>query len=102
MGDTENEILENASAEAKSASNDVTIEELTAQAAKSAATKKSINKKGNAGVWASFKGEFKKIIWPSGQTLTKETIAVIVGSVILGAIIALVDYVIRFGLGFII
>lgn len=101
MGDTENEILENASSGAKS-SNDVTIEELTAQAAKSAANKKSINKKGNASVWASFKGEFKKIIWPSGQTLTKETIAVIVGSVILGVIIALVDYVIRFGLGFII
>ena len=41
-----------------------------------------------------FKGldaEFKKIIWPDKQTLVKETAAVVSVSVVLGAIIALVD-----------
>ena len=42
-----------------------------------------------------FKGlnaEFKKIIWPDKQTLVKETAAVVSVSVVLGAIIALVDF----------
>ena len=100
MGDTENEMLDNVGAvdtdtsAAREAGDDVTVEELTAQAAK-AATKKKAGKKGNTGFWASLKGEFKKIIWPNGQTLTKETVSVILGSVILGLIIALVDLGIR-------
>ena len=98
----ENENLENVVTTSAKNAEDVTIEELNAQAARSAATKKRVNKKGNAGWFASLKGEFKKIIWPSGQTLTRETITVIVGSVVLGVIIALVDFVIRFGLEFII
>ncbi|HAG04306.1 MAG TPA: preprotein translocase subunit SecE [Lachnospiraceae bacterium] len=36
-------------------------------------------------------GEFKRIVWPSRKTLVKETISVIVISVILGAIIFLLD-----------
>ena len=48
------------------------------------------------------KAEFKKIIWPTREALVKETTAVVVISVILGFIIALLDWVIQFGLGFII
>ena len=51
---------------------------------------------------AFFKGvktEFKKIIWPSQETLTKETIAVIVVSIVLGALIAALDWVFQIGLG---
>ena len=54
---------------------------------------------------AFFKGvsnEFKKIVWPSKEVLAKETIAVIVISVILGAIIALLDWLFQLGLGAII
>jgi len=48
-----------------------------------------------------FKGvkkEFKKIVWPDKPTLFKESAAVVVVSVILGAIIAFVDAAIKFGL----
>lgn len=51
-----------------------------------------------------FKGlrtEFNKIIWPDKQTVSKQTVAVIVASVALGLIIALIDLIIKFGLGFI-
>ena len=48
------------------------------------------------------KAEFKKIIWPNKQSLTRQTIAVIAVSVVLGLIIALMDYVIQFGVDFLV
>ena len=44
------------------------------------------------------KSEFKKIIWPTKDTLVKETGAVVVISVILGIIIAAIDYGVTLGL----
>ena len=47
-----------------------------------------------------FKGlqaEFKKVIWPDKNTLTKQTTAVVAVSVVLGAIIALVDFFAQYG-----
>ena len=44
------------------------------------------------------KREFKKIVWPDKVTLVKESAVVVVISVILGAVIALVDAAIKFGL----
>ena len=44
------------------------------------------------------KAEFKKIIWPDKKTLAKQTVAVIVCSVLLGAIIAIIDALIQLGL----
>ena len=44
------------------------------------------------------KSEFKKIVWPDKPTLARESAAVVVISVVLGAIIALVDAAIKFGL----
>ena len=46
------------------------------------------------------KAEFNKIIWPDRKTLTKETIAVLVVSLLLGAIISIVDLLSRFGIEF--
>lgn len=43
------------------------------------------------------KSEFSKIIWPSKDSLVKETVAVVVVSVVLGAIIAIVDVGVKFG-----
>ena len=43
------------------------------------------------------KSEFSKIIWPSRDSLVKETVAVIVVSVVLGAIIAIVDVGVKHG-----
>ena len=57
---------------------------------------KSAKKK--SGFFRSLKAEFKKIVWPDKETLVKETTAVVVVTVILGAIIALLDFVIKTGL----
>ena len=52
--------------------------------------------------FADFKAEFKKIIWPNKQSLTRQTVAVIAASVALGLLIALMDYVIGFGVEFLV
>lgn len=44
------------------------------------------------------KGEFKKIIWPTRDALTKQTIAVVVVSIVLGAIITVLDTAIQYGI----
>ena len=43
------------------------------------------------------KSEFKKIIWPTKDALVKESVSVIVISVILGIIIAIVDVGVKYG-----
>jgi preprotein translocase subunit SecE len=48
------------------------------------------------------KAEFKKIIWPNQETVTKETVSVVIVTVILGAVIAVLDFIIKWGLSFII
>ena len=48
------------------------------------------------------KAEFKKIIWPNKQSLARQTVAVIATSVVLGLLIALMDYVIGFGVEFLV
>ena len=44
------------------------------------------------------KAEFRRIIQPDKETITKETTAVVVSTVILGIIIALLDLLIKTGL----
>ncbi len=48
------------------------------------------------------KSEFKKIIWPDKETITKQSFAVIVTTIILGVIIALLDAAIKAGINVII
>ena len=48
------------------------------------------------------KAEFAKIIWPDQKTLTKETAAVVISSVVIGVIISIVDLVVRFGIEFLV
>lgn len=43
------------------------------------------------------KAEFKKIIWPDRTTLAKQTGAVIVVSIVLGMIIAMLDFIFQYG-----
>ena len=52
--------------------------------------------------FAGLKAEFKKIIWPDRNSLVKETTAVLVVSVLLGAIIFVVDFVARIGIEFLV
>lgn len=48
------------------------------------------------------KAEFSKIIWPDRKSLAKETIAVLVVSVLLGVIITIVDFLSRIGIEFLV
>ena len=43
------------------------------------------------------KTEFNKIIWPTKEDTTKQTVAVVISSVVIGCIVALLDFVIRIG-----
>ncbi|MDD7391029.1 MAG: preprotein translocase subunit SecE [Lachnospiraceae bacterium] len=65
--------------------------------------KKNTRKKGGLKqVLTNLRVEFGRIIWPDRDTLTKSTAAVVVSSVALGIIIAVIDMIIKFGLGFVI
>lgn len=46
--------------------------------------------------------EFKKIIWPSKEELGKQTAVVIVLSTILTFIIAIIDMLVKYGMGFLV
>lgn len=59
-------------------------------------------KKQKKNVFKGLKAEFNKIVWPSRKSLAKETIAVLVVSVLLGAIISVVDLITRFGIEFLV
>ena len=54
--------------------------------------------KAKGGRIQALKAEFNRIIWPDKDTVDKETTAVVIVTVILGAIIALLDFVIKTGL----
>lgn len=48
-----------------------------------------------------FKGlqaEFKKVIWPDQKTLAKQTAAVVAVSVFLGALISVLDVILKYGI----
>ena len=48
------------------------------------------------------KAEFKKIVWPDQKSLTKETAAVVIVSVVVGVIISVVDLIASFGIEFLV
>ena len=48
------------------------------------------------------KAEFKKIVWPDQKSVGRQTVAVIAVSVVLGLIIALMDWVIQYGVNFLV
>ena len=50
--------------------------------------------------WKGVKAEFKKISWPDKDALLKQSIAVVCISIVLGAIIAVLDFLMQYGLVF--
>ena len=44
------------------------------------------------------KAEFKKVVWPDKNTLAKQTTAVVSVSVLMGALIAVIDAVLKYGI----
>ena len=61
----------------------------------------SKNDKVPAQSWSDgLKAEFNKIIWPNKDDLVKQTVAVTFVSVILGALITVIDSVVQYGINF--
>ncbi len=62
--------------------------------------KDTARKKG--GIFKNLKSEFKKIVWPDKEELAKQSAAVVVVSLFLGVVIAILDAVILYGIGFLV
>lgn len=62
----------------------------------------NVEKASKTSWFAGVKAEFSKIIWPEQKSVVRQTIAVVVVSVITGLIIALLDWVIQYGINFLI
>ena len=52
--------------------------------------------------FTGLKSEFFKIIWPTKESIVRQTIAVVAVSVVTGLIIALIDWIIQYGVNFLI
>ena len=52
--------------------------------------------------FTGLKTEFSKIFWPDRKSLVRQTIAVVTVSVVVGLIIALMDWAIQYGVDFLI
>lgn len=52
--------------------------------------------------FTELKGEFRKIIWPDKKLLGKQSVAVILAAIVIGCIIAAIDWLMQIGLSFII
>lgn len=63
---------------------------------------KAVEKAPKKSWFKGLKAEFKKIIWPDKMSVARQTTAVVVASVILGALIKIIDMLIQMGLDFII
>lgn len=51
--------------------------------------------------WDGVKAEFKKITWPDKDALLKQSVAVVIISVVVGAIITILDFGLQYGVDFI-
>lgn len=65
-------------------------------------TKSSSSSKKEKSTFADYKAEFKKIVWPTGAELRKQTITVIITSIIIAAVIFGLDTLYSAGQGLII
>jgi preprotein translocase subunit SecE len=58
----------------------------------------SAEKTEKKGFFRSVKAEYKKIVWPNKESLLKQSVSVIVASIVLGAVIALLDLGIQYAI----
>lgn len=59
-------------------------------------------KTANPGFFKGVKAEFKKISWPDKDSLLKQSVAVVCISVVLGAVIAILDFLMQYGVDFLV
>ena len=60
----------------------------------------STEKQARPSFFKGVKAEFKKISWPDKKSTLKQSIAVVVISVVVSAIIAIIDVVVKYGVNF--
>ena len=48
------------------------------------------------------KAEFRKIIWPDSASLARQSVAVIITSVVVGLLIAIIDVGVQYGVDFLV
>ena len=60
------------------------------------------NKAPKESFFTGLSAEFKKIIWPDKKSLARQTGAVVATSVVLGLVIALLDFLIQYGVDFLV
>ena len=56
----------------------------------------SANAPAKKSFFKGLKAEFKKIIWPGKESLVKQSVSVIIASIVLGLVIALLDLGIQY------
>lgn len=57
----------------------------------------SAEKQARPSFFKGLKAEFNKVSWPDRQSTLRQSIAVVVISVVVGVIIAVLDYIIKYG-----
>ena len=71
----------------------------TEKAAK--ADQKTAKKEKKPSFFKGLKTEYKKIVFADKETVAKQTVAVVIMSIFIGALIGVLDMVMKFGLSFI-
>ena len=79
--------------------NTVNTVETTEKAAK--ADQKTAKKEKKPSFFKGLKTEYKKIVFADKETVAKQTVAVVIMSIFIGALIGVLDMVMKFGLSFI-
>ena len=52
--------------------------------------------------FTGLKAEFSKIIWPEAPSIRRQTVAVVVSSIVIALIIVILDYAIQYGIYFLV
>ena len=60
----------------------------------------SAEKQSRSAFFQGVKAEFKKVVWPDRKSTLKQSVAVVAISVVVGVIIAIIDYVAKYGVNF--
>lgn len=61
----------------------------------------SNNKENKPGFFKTVKIEFKKIIWPSKESVFRQSVAVTAIAIVVGILITVFDFLIQYGVNFI-
>ena len=62
--------------------------------------KKNAGNEHKTSFWQGIKAEYRKITWPDKESTLKQSVVVTVISIVLGLIIAVIDYAAKYGVNF--